>query len=116
MAVKIRLARFGRKKVPFYHVVATDSRSRRDSNFLEKLGYFNPLSKDDRIKVNVERISYWLGVGAIPTERVVLLLLKLGVKEVEKFKHTFIPRDKGYGSKKKGSTKGNETKVETVEQ
>ncbi|MDR0423401.1 MAG: 30S ribosomal protein S16 [Rickettsiales bacterium] len=105
MSVKIRLARFGRNKSPFYHVVATDSRSRRDSKFLEKLGTFNPLLDDsnkEKLKLNNERAEYWLSVGAIPTERTALLLIKNGVKGAEKYKPVFVAREKGYGSKKKG--------------
>ncbi|MDR3289779.1 MAG: 30S ribosomal protein S16 [Rickettsiales bacterium] len=105
MAVKIRLARFGRNKIPFYHIVATDSRNRRDSKFLEKLGTFNPLLDDsnkEKLRLNVARAEYWIGVGAEPTERAALLLIKSNVKGAEKFKPTFTPREKGTGLKKKG--------------
>jgi small subunit ribosomal protein S16 len=108
MSVKIRLARFGRNKVPFYHIVATDSRNRRDSKFLEKLGTLNPLLVDDskeKLKLNNERVEYWLNVGAIPTDRVALLLIKAGVKNADKYKPNFVKREKGYGSKKKGGEK-----------
>jgi small subunit ribosomal protein S16 len=103
MAVKIRLARFGRNKVPFYHVVATDSRNRRDSKFLEKLGTFNPLLADDnkeKVKIKIDRAEYWLSVGALPSERVALLLIKLGVKGAEKYKPVFIPKAKKEKEKK----------------
>ena len=83
MAVKIRLARFGRNKVPFYHIVATDSRNRRDGKFLEKIGTYNPLLNDDnseKLVIKKDRAEYWLSVGALPTDRVALLLIKAGVK------------------------------------
>ena len=90
MAVKIRLARAGAKKKPFYKIVAADSRKARDGDFIEKLGTFNPLlAKDDaeRLKFNEERVKYWLSVGATPSERISSLFVKLGlVKESAKTK------------------------------
>ena len=68
--VKIRLARFGRKKRPFYRIVATDSRKRRDSGFIEVLGYYNPLTDPATVEIKMDRLSYWLGVGAKMSERV----------------------------------------------
>ena len=73
MAMKIRLARGGSKKRPFYSIVATDSRMPRDGRFLEKLGTYNPLlAKDDekRVVMNMERVQHWLSQGAQPTDRV----------------------------------------------
>ncbi|WP_253299946.1 30S ribosomal protein S16 [Wolbachia endosymbiont of Chironomus riparius] len=73
MAVKIRLARFGAKKRPFYRIVVADSRAPRDGRFIEKIGHYNPmLSKDDknRVVVKNDRLSYWLSVGAQTTERI----------------------------------------------
>lgn len=73
MAMKIRLARGGSKKRPFYSIVATDSRMPRDGRFLEKLGTYNPLlAKDDekRVVMNLERVQHWLSQGAQPTDRV----------------------------------------------
>ncbi|MAY65887.1 MAG: 30S ribosomal protein S16 [Rhodospirillaceae bacterium] len=73
MSVKIRLARGGAKKRPYYHIVIADSRRARDGKFIERVGAYNPmLPKDnpDRIKLNEERIKHWLGVGAQPTDRV----------------------------------------------
>ena len=74
--VKIRLTRGGAKKKPFYHLVATDSRKRRGSGYIERLGFFNPMATGQEIKlrVNNERIDYWLSVGAQKTERVAKLL------------------------------------------
>lgn len=77
MAVKIRLSRGGRKKQPFYHVIAADARSPRDGRFIEKLGFWNPLTKE--LKWNTERVNYWLGTGAQPTDRVAKIILKEGL-------------------------------------
>lgn len=70
--VVIRLARGGSKKRPFYHIVATDKRSRRDGRYLERLGYFNPLAKGQEVPllINAERLAYWQGVGAQLSDRV----------------------------------------------
>jgi len=68
--VVIRLARFGRKKRPFYRIVATDSRKRRDSGWIEVLGYYNPLTEPKTVKIDEERLNYWLSVGAKMSERV----------------------------------------------
>lgn len=74
MAVKIRLARSGTKKRPFYRIVATDSRSPRDGRFLEKLGTYNPNTDPSTVNLNHARVQYWIGVGALPTETVARLL------------------------------------------
>ncbi len=97
MSVKIRLARFGRKKLPFYHIVVTDSRNRRDSNFIEKLGFYNPLLEfdaKDAFKINKERAEYWLGVGAQPSTRMAILMIKVGINGAEKYKPVFVPKEK----------------------
>ncbi|SDZ43850.1 small subunit ribosomal protein S16 [Jannaschia faecimaris] len=73
MAMKIRLARGGSKKRPHYSIVAADSRMARDGRFIEKLGTYNPLlpkDSEDRVKMNMERVQYWLDQGAKPTDRV----------------------------------------------
>lgn len=78
MATTIRLARGGSKKRPYYRLVVADSRSPRDGKFIEKLGTYDPLvAKDDpkRLVLNEERIKYWLGVGATPSERVATFLI-----------------------------------------
>jgi small subunit ribosomal protein S16 len=83
MAMKIRLARGGSKKRPFYSIVATDSRMPRDGRFLEKLGTYNPLlAKDDekRVVMNLERVQYWLGQGAQPTDRIARMLEAAGTR------------------------------------
>ncbi|MEQ8365512.1 MAG: 30S ribosomal protein S16 [Roseicyclus sp.] len=84
MAMKIRLARGGSKKRPFYRIVATDSRMPRDGRFIEKLGTYNPLlpkDSEDRVKLDVDRIKHWLGEGAQPTDRVSRFLEAAGVVE-----------------------------------
>jgi len=68
--VAIRLARFGRKKRPFYRIVVTDSRRRRDSGWIEVIGYYNPLTDPATVKIDEERLNYWLGTGAKMSERV----------------------------------------------
>ncbi len=74
--VTIRLSRGGAKKRPFYHVVVTDSRNKRDGRYIERLGFFNPIAsgKAERLSLNEERIQFWLGHGAQTTERVGSLL------------------------------------------
>ena len=87
MAIKIRLARAGSKKRPFYRIVAADSRAPRDGRFIERLGSYNPLlpkDSEERVKLNLERIQYWLGVGAQPTDRVSRFLEAAGVLEPKK--------------------------------
>jgi small subunit ribosomal protein S16 len=82
MAVKIRLARAGAKKRPFYRIVASHSESPRDGGFLEKLGTYNPLlpsDHQDRVVLHEERIRYWLDNGAKPTDRVARFLDASGI-------------------------------------
>ena len=82
MALKIRLARGGAKKRPFYSIVVADSRSPRDGRFIEKLGTYNPMLERDhaeRVTLKNERIQHWLGVGALPTERVARFLGDAGL-------------------------------------
>ena len=79
MAVKIRLSRKGRKKAPFYHIVAADARSPRDGKFIEKLGTYNPLTVPATIELDRERAYYWLTVGAQPTETARSILRFKGV-------------------------------------
>jgi small subunit ribosomal protein S16 len=79
MAVKIRLARHGAKKRPFYRVVAADGQSPRDGKFLEMLGTYNPLREPAEVKLNSERISYWINQGALPTDTVKSLFKKQGI-------------------------------------
>ena len=84
MSMKIRLARGGSKKRPFYRIVAADSRMPRDGRFIEKLGTYNPLlakDSEERVKMDVERVQYWISQGAQPTNRVARMLEAAGVKE-----------------------------------
>ncbi len=77
MALKIRLARGGSKKRPFYRVVVAEATAPRDGRFIEKLGTYNPLlprESKERVKLNIERIQYWLSVGSLPTDRVARFL------------------------------------------
>ena len=84
MSLSIRLARGGAKKRPYYRIVVADSRSPRDGRFIEKLGTYNPLlAKDspERVKLDAERISHWLSVGAQPSDRVLRFLDAAGIRE-----------------------------------
>ncbi len=84
MAMKIRLARGGSKKRPFYSIVAADSRMARDGRFIEKLGTYNPLlpkDSEERVKMDIERVQYWLDQGAQPTDRIQRMLEAAGVRE-----------------------------------
>lgn len=70
--VTIRLSRGGAKRRPFYHIVVTDSRKRRDGGYIERVGFFNPMAKGQEVRLNVnrERLDYWLGQGAQTSDRV----------------------------------------------
>lgn len=70
--VSIRLQRSGAKKRPFYHIVATDSRTARDGRYLERLGFYNPVAKgqEEPLKIDLERVDYWVGVGAQASDSV----------------------------------------------
>ena len=87
MATKIRLARGGSKKRPFYRIVIADERAPRDGNFIEKIGNFNPMVPKDhkeRVVISKERAEHWLKVGAQPTDRVQRILAELGMMEAPK--------------------------------
>lgn len=79
MAVKLRLRRLGRKKKPFYRIIAADSRAPRDGRFIEEIGYYNPIADPMTIEVQEDRVLYWLSKGAIPTTTVKSLLRKKGI-------------------------------------
>ncbi len=82
MSLKIRLARAGAKKRPYYHIVLADSRRPRDGRFLEKLGSYNPMlpaDHEDRVRLVSERIQHWLGQGAVATDRVARFLGRAGI-------------------------------------
>ncbi|MGB6011898.1 MAG: 30S ribosomal protein S16 [Desulfobacterales bacterium] len=78
MSVKIRLARHGAKKRPFYRIVVADSESPRDGKFLENVGTYNPLTDPAKVVLKQERIKYWIDQGAIPTNTVKSLLKEEG--------------------------------------
>ncbi len=82
MAVKIRMKRFGRTHRPFYRINAVDSRAPRDGRVIEELGSYDPHASDDKkVKLNVERVQYWLSVGAQPSDTVRSFLKKAGLLE-----------------------------------
>ena len=85
MSLKLRLARAGTKKRPYYHVVVADSRSPRDGRFIEKIGTYAPLltETDKRVTLNTDRVNHWLGVGAQPTDRVLRFLDAAGIRTRE---------------------------------
>ncbi|MWV28273.1 30S ribosomal protein S16 [Aurantiacibacter rhizosphaerae] len=86
MAIALRLSRGGAKKRPYYRIVAADSRRARDGKYLEQLGTYNPMlpkDSEERVKLNEDRIRYWLGVGAQPSDRVLRFLDAAGIMERE---------------------------------
>ncbi|MDX3073002.1 30S ribosomal protein S16 [Streptomyces sp. NPDC088354] len=78
MAVKIKLKRLGKIRSPHYRIVVADSRTRRDGRAIEEIGLYHPVQNPSRIEVDAERVAYWLGVGAQPTEPVLAILKKTG--------------------------------------
>ncbi len=81
MAVKLRLTRMGAKKAPFYRIVATDSRKARDGQYIEQVGYYNPVSDPAEVKIDAEIAKKWLACGAQPTDTVRDLFIKYGIIE-----------------------------------
>ena len=93
MPLKIRLARGGAKKRPYYSIVVADSRSPRDGRFIERIGTYNPMldrGHTDRVTLKAERVQHWLGVGALPTERVARFLGEAGLIEKPPIRETLI--------------------------
>jgi small subunit ribosomal protein S16 len=91
MALKIRLARGGAKKRPFYSIVVSDSRSPRDGRFIEKIGTYNPMlpkEHETRITIDQDRAKHWLSVGALPTDRVALFFGNAGLVEKRQWTET----------------------------
>jgi small subunit ribosomal protein S16 len=82
MSVKLRMTRIGRRHRPFFRINAIDSRAPRDGRVLEKLGHYDPIEKDKdkQLVLNLERVKYWLDKGAIPSDTVSQILLRLGIK------------------------------------
>jgi len=84
MSLKIRMARAGTKKRPFYHIVVADSRAPRDGRFIERLGYFNPLLPKDnetRLKLDLDKVKSWLAKGAEPSDRILRFLDQAGIRK-----------------------------------
>jgi small subunit ribosomal protein S16 len=89
MGLKIRLARAGAKKRPYYHIVIADSRSPRDGRFIEKVGSYNPMlpaEHADRVRLQNERLTHWLGNGAVATDRVARFLGRAGLAPMPVFR------------------------------
>lgn len=103
--VVIRLSRAGAKKRPFYHMVVTDSRQRRDSNYVEEVGYFNPIARgqEPRLHLDLEKITYWEGVGAQFSDRVKTL--------VKEYRKTAAPAETVEKPAKKAATAKPEKKA-----
>lgn len=81
MATRIRLARFGAKKVPFYRIVIADIESPRDGRFIEQIGTYDPKKESDKVVLKEERAKYWLKQGALPTNTVYNILKQMGLIE-----------------------------------
>ncbi len=77
--VRLRLSRMGRKKRPFYRIVAADSRAPRDGRFIEALGHYDPMKEPAEVRLDMDRVDYWLGVGASPSDTVGHLIRKVRV-------------------------------------
>lgn len=109
MAVKIRLARGGAKKRPFYRIVVANATAPRDGDFLEKVGTYNPMlakGSSERVVLKADRIEYWLNTGAKPTERVAKFIEQAGVtlpKKVKKEMKVKLKNRKAKPSKKEAS-------------
>ncbi|HXP12457.1 MAG TPA: 30S ribosomal protein S16 [Stellaceae bacterium] len=91
MALKIRLARGGAKKRPFYSIVVAESRSPRDGRFIEKLGTYNPMLEKghkERVTLKTERIQHWIKMGALPSERVTLFLADAGMMKRPEYRES----------------------------
>ncbi len=89
MGLKIRLARAGAKKRPYYHIVIADSRSPRDGRFIERVGSYNPMlpaEHEDRVRLQGERITHWVSQGAVATDRVARFLGKAGLAPMPAFR------------------------------
>ena len=78
--VRIRLARGGAKKKPYYRIVVADQRCKRDGRYLERIGFYNPMVKENRIEIDAERLKHWLSVGAQPSDRVGKLMKLVNIK------------------------------------
>ncbi len=113
----IRMARAGTKKRPFYHIVAADSRSPRDGRFIERLGYFNPLlpkDKEDRLRLDMDKVKDWMKKGAQPSDRVMRFLDAAGVAKREKRNNPekAVPRKERKALKEEAAKAGDAAKAE----
>lgn len=90
--VKIRLTRIGRRKIPVYRIVVIDSKKARDGKYIESVGHYDPRTKE--IKMDRDRIEYWISKGAQPTVRVAKIIAKDSNKEIEKEKEQELEQDK----------------------
>ena len=102
MTVKIRLARGGSKKKPYYRIVVANATAPRDGDFLEKVGTYNPLLTDDsttKVTLKSDRVLYWLGCGAQPTERVAKFIAHAGIELPAKIQQKIAVRVKNYTTK-----------------
>jgi small subunit ribosomal protein S16 len=113
----IRMARAGTKKRPFYHIVAADSRSPRDGRFIERLGYFNPLlpkDKEDRLRLDLDKVKDWMKKGAQPSDRVMRFLDAAGVAKREKRNNPekAVPRKERKALKEEAAKAGDSAKAE----
>ena len=102
--VKIRLTRIGRRKIPAYRVVVIDSKKARDGKYIESVGHYDPRSKE--VKINLDRIEYWISKGAQPTVRVAKIIAKDKDKEMEKEKEKEPEQDQDKEKDKGGSDEG----------
>ncbi|GHT04507.1 hypothetical protein AGMMS5026_04050 [Endomicrobiia bacterium] len=84
MAVRLRLQRRGKPQRPYYRVVAIDQRAKRDGEPIEIIGQYDPIAEDNKFKVNIERINYWLGIGAKASETVAALIKKNQTVEIKR--------------------------------
>src|SRR5688500_15491098 len=113
MSLKLRMARGGRRNLPFYRIVVTDSRSPRDGKFIEKIGTYNPMLANDnpqRVTLNTDRIKYWLSQGAQPSDRVAIFLAKAGLIDMPKWNET--PKKSAPKAKAQERVKEKEEKAE----
>jgi len=113
----IRMARAGTKKRPFYHIVAADSRSPRDGRFIERLGFFNPLlpkDKEDRLRLDLDKVKEWMKKGAQPSDRVMRFLDAAGVAKREKRNNPerALPRKERKALKEEAAKAGEAAKAE----
>ncbi len=119
--VTIRLSRSGAKKKPFFHITVTDSRKPRDGRFIERVGYYNPIAKgkETRLKVDHQRLDYWMSVGASISDRVALLIKqsKFSSEEEEKYlKHKEEKRIKSLAKKKAKASEETSTEETPAEE